>query len=134
VKRIIAATLLVLATSATVQAGEQEDVANARGEALTWLRIWDAGNVEGSRNAASAYFRNDVSIDDAKANYEELRRPLGTLKRRTFKSSSFNTAPDGEYLDVVFDSDFGNKNAATETVELVREADGAWKVSAWLIR
>jgi hypothetical protein len=59
---------------------------------------------------------------------------LGALRQRTFKSSEFNTLPDGEYLNIVFDSDFANKSAATETVDLVREADGTWKVSAWLIR
>ena len=115
-------------------AGEQQDVVNARDEALRWLSTWDAGNVDATRDAASAYFRNDVSADDAQTTYEVWRRPLGALEQRRFKSSEFIKAPDGEYLHLVFDADFVNKSAATETVELVREADGAWKVSSWTIR
>ena len=133
-KRFIAAMAIVLAAGATAQAGEQEEIARGRDEALTWLSIWDAGNVEASREAASAYFKKDVSSDYERSVYDDLRRPLGALRQRSFKSSEFNTLPDGEYLNIVFDSDFANKSAATETVDLVREADGRWKVSAWLIR
>ena len=133
-KRLIAAMSIVLAAGTTVHAGEQEDIANGQREALRWLSTWDAGNVDASRDTASAYFKNDVSRDAAKTTYDELRRPLGALKQRTFKSAEFNQLPDGEYLQVVFDAEFANKSVATESVDLVREADGAWKVSAWLIR
>jgi len=133
-KHIFAVILMLFAVSATAYAGEREESTRAYDSALAWLHIWDAGNYDESRNEASTYFKNDVSRIDAKRTFEELRLSLGAIKARRINSSEFNQAPDGDYWHFVFESDFENRNPATETVEMVRESDGAWKVSSWLIR
>jgi len=133
-QRVFAAVVIAFTISAMTYAAEKEDIAKAYGAALKWLNILDAGRYDESWNEASTFFKTDVSRNDAKRTFEEFRLPLGEIKKRKIKLSEFNKAPDGDYLDFVFESDFGNKNSATETVEMVRERDGAWKVSSWGIR
>jgi hypothetical protein len=41
--------------------------------------------------------------------------------------------PDGEFLTLVFATSFESKNA-TETVVLMKESDGQWRVSGYRVR
>ncbi len=61
---------------------------------------------------------------------EALSRKLKGSARRT----SLPGAPDGQYLDVEFETSFAKKKHAVETVTPMREADGSWKVSGYYVR
>jgi hypothetical protein len=43
-------------------------------------------------------------------------------------------APDGEYVIIMYASQFENRADATEIVTPVREKDGSWRVSGYDIR
>jgi hypothetical protein len=43
-------------------------------------------------------------------------------------------APDGEYSVIQFATSFRHKAAATETVTLMKDSDGRWRVSGYYIR
>ena len=66
------------------------------------------------------------------------RKPLEELVSREVASAEFHLtlpgAPDGEYVVLTFNSSFGKKAVAVETVTMMKEADGAWRVSGYFIR
>jgi hypothetical protein len=43
-------------------------------------------------------------------------------------------APDGEYVVLKFDTAFETKQTAVETVILMKESDGLWRVGGFNIR
>jgi hypothetical protein len=43
-------------------------------------------------------------------------------------------APDGEYVVIQYQSSFGKKNLAVETVTPMLDQDGVWRVSGYFIR
>ncbi|HLO24795.1 MAG TPA: DUF4019 domain-containing protein [Geobacteraceae bacterium] len=67
-----------------------------------------------------------------------VRSPLGNLVSRKVKSRTYTTtvpgAPDGEYVVIRFETSFGNKKSAIETVTPMREKDGNWRVSGYYIK
>ena len=66
------------------------------------------------------------------------RERFGPLKRRTVMvvrpPEPGKDTPPGEFLVVVFRTEFGLRDMATETVTLEREADGKWRVVGYLMR
>ena len=133
-KCLNAAVALLFSLCGTAYAENLDDKANAYSAAVKWLNLWDTGDYDSSWSSASVFFKADVAKTDAKRVYREFRLPSGNLISRWIMSSEFNKAPDGEYFDFVFNSDFRNNHFATEIIEMVRESDGAWKVSTWSIR
>ena len=67
-----------------------------------------------------------------------VRAPLGTARQRNERSSQFSNslpgAPDGEYVVFQFQTVFENKAAAVETVTVVKDIDGAWRVTGYFIK
>ena len=108
-KHFIAATVVALTISTLAYAGKTEDLSNAQDAEVKWMKSWDAGRYEQSWNEASTFFKGDITKSDSKRVYENLRLPLGGVKERKIKSWEFNNAPDGSYIDIVFESQFEKK-------------------------
>lgn len=127
IKRFCAALLLGLGMlSAPALAGDEENAA-----AAAWLQYLDAGDYAGSWANASTYWQHDHAQDVTMEVLGTLRGPLGKLKERSIRSFEFLPSPDGEVAYFTFDSRFDNAAAVIETVELLREKTGEWKVSSW---
>jgi hypothetical protein len=43
-------------------------------------------------------------------------------------------APDGEYVVVQFDTTFENKQTALESVVMMKQSDGSWRVAGYRIK
>ncbi len=132
--------LLVLSLSlwgliTVAQGAEKEKVAVA--EAEQWLLLVDSGKYEQSWKEAAEYFRNAVSQNKWEQSLQAVRSPLGKLISREVKSTMYKTslpgAPDGEYVIILFDTSFSNKNSAIETVTPMLEKDGSWRVTGYYI-
>lgn len=67
-----------------------------------------------------------------------VRGPLGPVKSRAVKSSTATKtlpgAPDGEYVVLQFNAAFEKKAAALETITVLREPDGQWRVVGYFVR
>jgi hypothetical protein len=67
-----------------------------------------------------------------------VRQPLGTLRQREAKAAEYKTslpgAPDGKYVLLQYQSAFENKASAIESVTVVMDSDGAWKVAGYFIK
>lgn len=113
---------------------EQEAVPAAE----KWLTLVDAGNYAESWKTAADYLKKIVKQKQWVATMEPVRKPLGKVVSRKLKSSEFTRelpgAPDGQYVVIQFTTEFANKASATETVTPMREKDGKWRVSGYIIK
>ena len=111
---------------------------DAQKEARSWLALTDRGDAPASWSATGKQFQNAISADKWADSLKQVRPPLGALVERTLLSTQFTTsfqgAPDGDYVLLVFRSSFAKKIDSGETVTLEHEADGAWRVIGYLIR
>jgi hypothetical protein len=110
----------------------------AQREARSWLALTDRGDAPASWSATGKQFQNAISADKWADSLKQVRSPLGAVVERTLLSTEFATsfqgAPDGDYVLLVFRSSFAKKIDSGETVTLEHEADGAWRVIGYLIR
>ncbi|MFQ6005175.1 MAG: DUF4019 domain-containing protein [Woeseia sp.] len=131
------AVLLVLAMT-LARADNDEAIAIAKEATLSWLSLTDLGNYEESWVRAASNFRAAVSRADWVRSMTAVRAPLGQLNSREIASSSFALtlpgAPDGEYVVLQFNTSFGNKGSAVETVTAMKDDDDTWRVAGYYIK
>jgi hypothetical protein len=113
----------------------QSDV---RDQVAAWLELVDRGDARASWEAAGGTFRAAVSPESWTKKLGAARGPLGPLTSRVLAVEQFlnglpGSAP-GEYVVQQHHSIYDMTQAVTETITLVREADGRWRVVGYFIR
>jgi hypothetical protein len=130
--------MFVLSCSSVATAGVREKEESALSTANKWLTMLDEGKYSESWQEASSYFQNAVKEDEWKEKLKAYRMPLGKLLHRKVKTETYTTslpgAPDGEYVVIRFQTSFGNKKDAVETVTPMIDRDGKWHVSGYYIK
>lgn len=131
---------------AAVAAGP-EDAAQAAAE--SWLGTVDGGDYAGSWEQAAKAFKGAVGQGQWVQAVAGVRKPLGNVVSRTLKSREHTRKPpttrviggnvytaggSGEYVVIQYETAFANKAAASETVIATADADGAWRVSGYVVR
>ena len=110
----------------------------ALNSAEKWLNLVDNGSYEKSWDEGAEFLKNAVSKEKWLESMKAFREPLGKLISRTVISKQYTTslpgAPDGEYVVIQFETSFGNKEAAIETVTPMLDKDGTWRVSGYYIK
>lgn len=137
--RFAAAALLSLAVF--VQPARAQDTAAAAQAATkvadSWLALTDAGNYEDSWKQGAALFRGAVTQERWSEALRSARGPLGALKSRKLAGAHYTRklpgVPEGEYVVVQYQTEFAGR-PATETVVPMREADGSWRVSGYVVQ
>jgi len=136
IKLLCAALLAVAASGCTAKKNAGAETA-ATAAAQTCLTVIDNSEYGQSWQNASALFRNAITEDKWKTALETVRKPLGDVVSRTFKSAQAMTklpgAPDGQYVVMQFETSFANKKPATETVTFMLEKDGQWRAAGYFI-
>ena len=115
---------------------------DGKGEAVrtaqAWVALLDAGKYDDSWKQAARPLKQAVSLKKWKLTMTPLRDPLGALGTRQEKAAQLTReiagAPDAQYAVVEVSTSFANKAAATETVTLIWEKDGRWRVSSYALR
>ena len=127
--------LLAVASGATAQ-GEAE--AAARDAAKAWLALLDNQEYDRTWKEAGSLLKAAVDQEKWSTKLAVTLGPMGKVKSRAVRSTEYSTtmpgAPDGDYVTVIFDTTFENKQVAVETVPMIKEDDGAWRVSGYWIR
>jgi len=130
--------LCLLAPGAQALASEATAVDPARRVAGDWLALVDRGDFTASWAQASATFKATVTAAQWQQAAAGARTPLGTLAQRAERSARATTSlpgvPDGRYVVLQYQSSFERKAAATETVTVQFDADGAWRVAGYFVR
>ena len=129
-------TLAADATSADVAA---KSLAKANGDA--WLNLVDTGKFAESWSDAAAGFKKALTSDQWVAPAGNIRGQLGNFISRHFESALYQKNPThnnktttGEFVTEQFDSSFENLKHARETLFLVKDADGQWRVTGYFVK
>jgi hypothetical protein len=104
-----------------------------------FIRLIDAKQYAGSWDVASEYFKQSVSRDEWATQVGRVRGPLGIVVYRRLKNSEPQKnppgAPPGDYLLLTFETKFvDSEPARTETLPLIKGADGRWRAVGYFIR
>lgn len=106
--------------------------------AANWLSLVDASDASASWDAAGASFRAAVTPKQWAEQLEAARKPLGPLTKRALAveqaMNGLPGEPPGEYVIQQYHAVYDARQAVTETVTLLREADGEWRVVGYFIR
>jgi tetratricopeptide (TPR) repeat protein/tRNA A-37 threonylcarbamoyl transferase component Bud32 len=114
-----------------------ESVATAPGHAEplhsvhAWLALMDRGQYAESWEAASAWFRRVESKEAWTSKGNTVRLPVGAVLSRQLLTTRF--AARETRFEARFKTDFEEFPNAVETVMFMREPDGAWKATGYLI-
>jgi hypothetical protein len=137
IQSVVGALALVLGLAGFARA-DAESIERATVAARAWLGILDDQEFDESWRTAGKLLKAAVAQEKWTAKLSVTLGPLGKKSSRVVKSSEYSTtmpgAPDGEYVLIQFDTSFANKNSAVETVVMMRESDGLWRVSGYYIR
>lgn len=135
-RRTVLAVAVLAATPSF--ASNSPAVEAAKSAATAWLGLVDAQDAEASWEQASLTFKSAVTAAQWSQALDSVRRPLGALKQREGKTAEYKTslpgAPDGKYVVLQYRSTFEHKASAVETVTVVMDPDGAWKVAGYFIK
>jgi len=124
--------------AALVLASESSAEKAAQQSAQTWLALVDGGKYGQSWSEAAQLFKQAVTQSQWESAAKGAREPLGKLQSRKLQSAEFRRslpgAPDGEYVVIQYATSFENKKSAIETVTPMKDKDGVWRVSGYIIR
>jgi hypothetical protein len=121
-----------------VAAGEIPSPEAGVAAASAWLKLVDQGKYGRSWQDASSFFRSQISQDRWESRINEVSAPLGPLVSRklgvTEPTTTLPGSPDGHYLVLQYQSSFVHKRTAIETVVLMLDDDGHYRVAGYFIR
>jgi hypothetical protein len=131
---------VILATGCTAYAafaGQNDRVVAAQTAALNWLAQVDAGVYDDAWQQATGLIRRRTQ-----ANWtdwmQERRGGLGGLLQRTTVYAKPRRAsagePEGEYIEIEYDTDFSGLSHLFEYVRTLRGEDGVWRVCWYFVR
>ena len=137
-RRRLLASLLALSFFGPSIAQDRSEVAAAQDAAVAWLALTDGAKYGKSWDQAAEAFKRAVSLAEWDKALTSVRKPLGEVKSRSLKSSTYATslpsAPPGQYVVIQFTTMFSSGPERTETVTPMRDPDGKWRVSGYFIR
>ena len=114
---------------------EQQEATDA---AVAWIQFVDTGKYPESWDQASSYFKAVLQKDKWVEAVPGIREPLGRVISRKMSgrrsATSLAGAPDGKYCLIQFNTTFSHKKGGVESVTMMQEADGSWRVSGYFIR
>lgn len=130
-------TLSVLGMLCLFSGAAVAQTPDAREEAKAWLSTVDAGNYAESWEQAGEYFQEAMSQAEWVEALNNVRAPLGESLNRVVTESTQNDSlpgvPDGQYMILLFDSQFEHLDPAIETLTLFNE-EREWRVVGYYIR
>jgi hypothetical protein len=106
--------------------------------ATRWLALVDAKRYGASWDNAAASFKKQVSGPEWQAAVTQARSEVDPLGARRLLSSQYTRelpdAPAGEYVVIVYSTAARNNARVVETITLMLETSGAWRVAGYFIR
>jgi len=125
-------TLILLGQDSAEEAKER-----AARSAEAWLVLLDQGEYAENWESSASLAKNAVGKDQWVESMESARTMFGSLVNRTVKSTEYARTlpgvPDGDYVIIQYQTSFEKKNSAIETVTLMLDSDGKWRVSGYFI-
>jgi hypothetical protein len=134
----VAVVAIAWVQSPALAADEDIDAKPAMAAAEAWLAMLDTGRYGETWEAAAPLFKGAITREKWEAGVDAVRAPLGVVIVRKLRSATFArtlpNAPPGEYFVIQYDTRFDNRPLSTEIITPMRDADGAWRISGYVIR
>lgn len=115
-----------------------KDVDAKRNAVIAWLQWIDAGKFAEAWSLNSTLTRTLESENEWTSKLKTIREPLGGLLARNSESTQSSVhiegAPAGRYMVYTFKSDFAAKRSVLETVTLILQDDGKWRILGYSIQ
>jgi len=125
------------AKPASATADTKDKEAAARLAAQGWLVLLDRKDWGRAWETTGSIFRSKVPLGTWMDAIPKVRAPLGDFVERAPVETAFKTSlqgqPDGEYVTVVFQTKFADREMA-EVVTTVHEADGKWRITGYSVQ
>ncbi|MGH7588520.1 MAG: DUF4019 domain-containing protein [Gemmatimonadota bacterium] len=104
----------------------------------SWLVLLDAGDYDGTWQAAAPQFQERVPQASWSEQAAQARSPLEPFADRTLISVQFATlVPDvepGRYVVFQYVTAVAGDRSAVETLSMARQDDGSWRVAGYFVR
>jgi hypothetical protein len=125
--------------SAMPQAAAQDPTASAAHlAALDWLKLADANDANGTYDTAAKRFHDAMPAGQWASAMAQAREQFGSIETRTLLSAQppkpGPEVPPGEFMVLIFRTEFAKRKTGTETLTLEKESDGKWRVVGYLMR
>lgn len=135
---VLSILILVFVGFCSALFGQESKEDKALEAAKVWLKLIDNGEYEKSWQTAAEYLKNVTTKEQFKQSLIAGRSPLGSVISRTLKSKEYIAglpgAPDGEYVEIQFQTSFENKHSSIETIASMLDVDGEWRVAGYYIK
>jgi len=134
----LAALFAAVLAGALPAAAQDPRATEAQAAALAWLALADANDAAATWQQGSRRFREAITQEAWSASLKSARERFGAASQRTRVGvqppAPGKGTPPGEFLVVVFRTEFAGKPQGVETLTMERESDGKWRVVGYLIR
>ena len=139
-KRVVISTVIsaLLFIGIAIADNNVEKINNSQADiALKWVNLIDEEAYDKSWDEAAAFFKQAVVKDLWVETVEKVRVPFGKVIKRDLIDSQYLTSlpgvPDGEYMVMQFAAEFEKKEKAIETITVMLDEDGEWRVAGYYI-
>ena len=129
-----------LKTARASESASPDPKSAAIASAGTWLGEIDAGDYERSWKDASQLFQTHMTLENWVSALNGSRKPLGKCNQRTLASALLQTDPminnqvmKGKFVLCQYESSYENLKHAVESVAFMKEPDGSWKATGYIV-
>lgn len=117
---------------------DPEKAEGATAAAMQFLTLVDADKFEQSWEDTADLLKKKISRKDWNENLAKARGALGPVIERAQEgikySSEAKDSPEGDYIVLIFESRFQAADDITETVTVMLEEDGVWRVAGYYVQ
>ncbi|MFO1306354.1 MAG: DUF4019 domain-containing protein [Burkholderiales bacterium] len=126
---------MALAAPALAQDPRQNEAVAA---ARDWLVLLDKHDVKQLYASSGKRFKEGISEEKWAEVAESGRQQFGAVTQRSLLGAQSPpdtpNRPKGDFMTVIFRSDFAKRGTGSESLTLEREADGKWRVIGYLMK
>ncbi len=134
---LIVAALFMILIPLYNQSPDSEKVEQAKPAAIEFLGLIDGAKYAESWESSADLMRDKVTRNDWIDKLDKARNLSGDLVQRVQKSASYATeakdSPEGEYIMLIYESDFQRAEDVSEYVTVMLEGD-EWKVAGYFMQ
>lgn len=134
---LVIISLLIIFLPSITEIPSAENATAARITAMAFLDRVDSGDYATSWQMSAQLLKDKVTQQEWSQQLAKIRSICGPLIERKEQEVRFATmaadSPDGEYIELLFETNFEVKKSTTESITVMQEKDKNWRVAGYFI-
>jgi hypothetical protein len=135
---LVLMTLGLIFIPAMNKTPDEETSIKATDAAVKFLYLVDNGEYGQSWEVASTHLQETIGKQEWEEKLEAIRGAIGTVAERVKDDVTYLEAagdmPEGEYVVILFNTNFSEREFVVENVTLHLATDGAWRVGGYFLK